>query len=62
MQAGAIRRVANVQAGSLAHGFKTFKDLDAAFAVSRTLGCVVSGLGGLFCVVARRDRFTHKFF
>ena len=33
VQAGAVRRVADVHAGALAHGFQAFQDLDRAFAV-----------------------------
>jgi hypothetical protein len=33
MQAGAVRRVADIHAGALAHGFQAFQDLDGGRAV-----------------------------
>ena len=47
VQAGAVRRVADVHAGALAHGFQAFKNLDRAFAVGFGSTRLVGVDGGL---------------
>ncbi len=63
VQAGAIGGVADVHAGALAHGFQTFEDLDAAFAIRSAVGGVARGLfGSVFggvLGVAHRVFHTH---